>query len=223
MTTSQLHPGQRVLMGPAPRFGLPRYVRAEFDIPEAAQVRIAGQVDEAFTLTRASLDVLPEVSMDSDLHCVMTWSAVGTGWTGWRFTDLWERRLRDHAADDTTHLVFSGLDGAVASIEVGDLLRDDVMLAHSREGAPLGRAYGAPYRLVVPHLYGYKHIKHVCAIELTDHHVRGPHEPWIMHRRGRVAEEERSGLGMARVTRSINRAFVTRALRSYGVDKPRFR
>ncbi|CAN5597124.1 sulfite oxidase-like oxidoreductase [soil metagenome] len=175
-----------MLIGPAPRFGLPQYVRAEFELPDEPQVRVDGEVDEAFTLPLASLDVLPGVSMDLDMHCVMTWSAVGTGWTGWRFTDVWERLLRDHAAPSTTHLVFTGLDGAMASIELGDLLRDDVMLAHSRVGTPLDRAHGAPYRLVVPHLYGYKHVKHLCRIELTDHHVRGPHEPWIMHRRGRL-------------------------------------
>lgn len=223
MDTHRLPAGQRELIGPTPRFGLPAYVRAEFAMPQDPLVSVVGEVDEDFSLDRSSLEVVSEVASDSDMHCVMTWSVVGTRWTGWRFADVWDELLRDHARPVVTHGVFTGLDGAMACISLDDLSRDDVLLAHSRDGAPLDRAHGAPYRLVVPHLYGYKHIKHVCRIELTDHHVRGPHEPWIMHRRGRVEEEERVGLGMQRAVRMLNRLFVGQALRSAGVQKPRFR
>lgn len=75
----------------------------------------------------------------------------------------------------------------------------------------------------MPHLYGYKNIKHVCRIELVDHHVRSPHEPWIMHRLGRVAHEERHGLGMNRLARLAYGTLCRRTLRSYGVRDPRFR
>lgn len=218
-----LPPGQRALVGPAPRFGLPRYLRARFAVPEHPVLQVAGRIDRPFTLDRASLDAAPETTRALDLHCVMTWSAVGTRWTGWRFADLWTRLVADRADPGTTELVCTGLDGYAVSLPLVELLRDDVVLAHSREGSPLTRADGAPYRLVVPQLYGYQHVKHLGRIELVDHHVRSPLEPWIAHRVGRVEGEQRSGLGMGRVLRVAYGLAVRRALRSRGVQDPRFR
>jgi len=94
------------------------------------------------------------------------------------------------------------------------------MVSHSRDGYPLGRDHGAPYRLVVPQLYGYKHIKHLCRIDMVDHHVRSPHEPWIMRPLGRVEHEERHGLGMNRVLRLAYSLVVRRTLRSCRVRDP---
>lgn len=214
-------PGQRVLIGPVPRFGLPHYVRAKFDIPHDPVLEVTGQVDRDLTLDRDDLDGLPETSKVLDLHCVMTWTVEGTRWTGWTFADLWTQLLRDRAQPTTTELVFTGLDGATASIPLVELLRDDVMIAHSRDGVPLAHDHGAPYRLVVPHLYGYRHVKHLCHVELVDHHVRNPDEPWIMHRLGRVEREERHGLGMSRLLRLVNRLACRATLRTYGVLDPR--
>jgi len=220
---NDIAPGQRVLIGPAPRFGLPRYLHTEFTIPQDPVLKVTDQADRTFTLDREALNALSETTKALDLHCVMTWSVEGTRWTGWSFTDLWTHLLRDHAHPTTIELVFTGLDGAAASIPLVELLHDDVMIAHSRDGEPLARDHGAPYRLVVPHLYGYKNIKHVCRIDLVDHHVRSPHEPWIMHRLGRVEREERHGLRMNRLARFAYGMVLRRTLRSYGVRDPRFR
>ncbi len=215
-------PGQRVLIGPAPRFGLPQYLHTPFVLPLEPVITVTGRSGHATVLTRRDLDALPETTKALDLHCVMTWSVQGTRWSGWRFADLWAQLLSHHA-HTTSGLVFTGLDGAMASIPLALLLHDDVMLAHSRDGEPLGRDHGAPYRLVVPQLYGYKNIKHVCQIDLVDHHVRSSHEPWIMHRLGRVAREERHGLGLNRLARFAYGLARRPALRSYGVSDPRFR
>lgn len=215
-------PGQRVLTGPAPRFGLPQYIHAEFTIPKEPVLTVTVQNDHAITLTRDDLDALPTTSKVSDLHCVMTWTEKGIRWTGWSFADLWTQVLAAHALPTTVELVFTGLDGAAASIPLVELLRDDVLVAHSRNGLPLARDHGAPYRLVVPQLYGYKHIKHLSGIDLVDHHLRSPHEPWIMHRIGRVENEQRHGLGMNRALRLTYSLVVRAALRSYGMRDPRF-
>ncbi|MDN5764386.1 MAG: molybdopterin-dependent oxidoreductase [Humibacillus sp.] len=216
-------PGQRVLIGPAPRFGLPQYLCTPFALPVEPVITVTGRAGRATTLTRQDLGALPATTKALDLHCVMTWSVEGTRWSGWSFADLWSQLLAPHADATTTGVVFTGLDGAMASIPLALLLRDDVMLAHTRDGEPLGRAHGAPYRLVVPQLYGYKNIKHVCRIDLVDHHVCSPHEPWIMHRLGRVAPEERHGLGLNRLARLAHGLSRRRTLRSYGLSDPRFR
>lgn len=220
---NDLAPGQRVLIGPAPRFGLPQYLHTPFALPVDPVVTVHGRGGHDTTMTPEDLNALPPMTKALDLHCVMTWSVEGTRWSGWSFADVWSQLLAPHADATTAGVVFTGLDGARASIPLALLLRDDVMLAHSRDGEPLGRAHGAPYRLVVPHLYGYKNLKHLCRIDLVDHHVRSPHEPWIMHRLGRVAHEERHGLGLNRLARLAYGLARRRTLRSYGVLDPRFR
>jgi DMSO/TMAO reductase YedYZ molybdopterin-dependent catalytic subunit len=41
------------------------------------------------------------------------------------------------------------------------------MLAHSMGGKPLSQAHGAPMRLVIPEMYGYKNVKWLTHIELV--------------------------------------------------------
>ncbi len=221
-SATDLPPGQRVLIGPAPRFGLPRYRNAAITIPEEPVLHVGGQVDRGFSLDRAALDTVPQSTKALDLHCVMTWSVLGTRWTGWRFADLWDVLLRERADPGVTGILFTGLDGFTASISLAELLRDDVLVAHSRDGRPLARDHDAPYRLVVPQLYGYKNVKHLCRLDLANRHVRSPYEPWIMHRIGRVAHEERFGWGMPRLARLLNRASVRASLRRYGVPEQGF-
>jgi DMSO/TMAO reductase YedYZ molybdopterin-dependent catalytic subunit len=40
------------------------------------------------------------------------------------------------------------------------------MLAYEMDGAPLSRPHGAPVRLVMPEMYGYKNVKWVTYIKL---------------------------------------------------------
>lgn len=73
---------------------------------------------------------------------------------------------------------------------------------------------------MIPQLYGYRNVKHLWRLELVDRHRRSPHEPWIMHGRGRADLEDRHGLGLNRLMRALNSLFVRRVLRSYGVRDP---
>ena len=43
----------------------------------------------------------------------------------------------------------------------------DVMLAYEMDGKPLSRAHGAPVRLVIPEMYGYKNVKWLNGINLV--------------------------------------------------------
>ncbi len=43
----------------------------------------------------------------------------------------------------------------------------DVMLAYEMDGQPLPREHGAPVRVVIPEMYGYKNVKWVERIELV--------------------------------------------------------
>jgi DMSO/TMAO reductase YedYZ molybdopterin-dependent catalytic subunit len=43
----------------------------------------------------------------------------------------------------------------------------DVLLAYEMDGKPLSRAHGAPLRLVIPEMYGYKNVKWLERIDLV--------------------------------------------------------
>ncbi len=45
----------------------------------------------------------------------------------------------------------------------------DVMLAHRMGGAALPREHGAPVRVVIPKMYGYKGVKWLKTIRFVDH------------------------------------------------------
>ena len=45
----------------------------------------------------------------------------------------------------------------------------DAMLAYEMNGKPLSREHGAPVRVVIPEMYGYKNVKWVAKIVVTDH------------------------------------------------------
>ena len=48
-----------------------------------------------------------------------------------------------------------------------------VMLAFEMDGRPLLREHGAPLRLVIPEMYGYKNVKWLTAINFASHEQPG--------------------------------------------------
>jgi DMSO/TMAO reductase YedYZ molybdopterin-dependent catalytic subunit len=44
----------------------------------------------------------------------------------------------------------------------------DAMLAYEMDGKPLSRSHGAPVRVVIPEMYGYKNVKWVERIVVGD-------------------------------------------------------
>ncbi len=47
------------------------------------------------------------------------------------------------------------------------------MLAYDMDGQPLSRAHGAPLRMVIPEMYGYKNTKWVNKIVVSDTAIDG--------------------------------------------------
>ena len=54
----------------------------------------------------------------------------------------------------------------VDTLTVDQARLHDVMLAYEMDGRPLPRVHGAPLRLVIPEMYGYKNVKWVERITL---------------------------------------------------------
>jgi len=138
--------------------------------PRSWRLRIDGLVDSPRLLTYEELLRLPRVEQTSDFHCVTGWTVSNVRWAGVRFHDLLElarplpqaRVLRFVSAEQPYE----------DTLTLEQALRADAMLAYEMDGRPLARPHGAPARVVMPAMYGYKNVKWVERIEL----VAQPHD-----------------------------------------------
>jgi DMSO/TMAO reductase YedYZ molybdopterin-dependent catalytic subunit len=163
--------------------------------PDVVEIAVRGDVGTPLVV-RDELAKLPRVDLVADLHCVTTWSKRGLHWSGFRFSDFYRLIVEPSAVPlpGATLVVLRSQDGYQESLPLEDLLAPDVLLADRLDGAPLGIAHGAPLRLVAPAHYGYKNVKHLCAIELwrDARAYRFPGPGFMDHPRARVALEERA-------------------------------
>jgi DMSO/TMAO reductase YedYZ molybdopterin-dependent catalytic subunit len=132
--------------------------------PATYRLAIGGLVERPLTLTVADLWGLPAEEQISDFYCVDGWAVQGVAWRGVRARTLLDRV---GALPTATHLGLRSLGGVYSeSLPLEVALRDDVLLATDLRGERLPARHGAPLRLVVPPMYGYKSIKWVAAIDL---------------------------------------------------------
>ena len=120
-------------------------------------------------------------------------------------------------AEGAGFVVFRGVDGYRSALPLADLLADDVLLADTLNGAPLGVDHGAPLRLIAPAHYGYKNVKHLGAIEFWTnrraYRFPYPYPTFMDHPRARVALEERARLLPNWLLRLVYRLFVPKEIR----------
>lgn len=140
--------------------------------PAAYRLRIDGAVERPVTLTLDDLRRLPRATQVSDFHCVTGWSVEDVAWGGVRFADL---LAAARPLPSATLLRFVSEEVPYDdTLTLEQALAPDVMLALDMDGSPLSRPHGAPTRVVVPRMYGYKSVKWVGRIELlTDPDHRG--------------------------------------------------
>jgi DMSO/TMAO reductase YedYZ molybdopterin-dependent catalytic subunit len=133
--------------------------------PKTWRLRIDGLVRRPVELSYAELLSLPKAKQVSTFHCVTGWTVYDVHWGGVRFRDLLalaQPLPQAHAA----HFVS-------AEIPYDDYLElnaaelPDVMLAYEMDGGALPQEHGAPVRVVIPEMYGYKNVKWVKQITLV--------------------------------------------------------
>jgi DMSO/TMAO reductase YedYZ molybdopterin-dependent catalytic subunit len=129
------------------------------------RLRIGGLVSRPAELTVDDLWRLPAETQVSDFYCVDGWAVQGLEWRGVRVRTLLE--LVGGPRPEATYLGLRSLGGVYSeSVPLEVALRDDVMLATDLRGERLPARHGAPVRLLVPPMYGYKSIKWVEHIDL---------------------------------------------------------
>jgi DMSO/TMAO reductase YedYZ molybdopterin-dependent catalytic subunit len=132
--------------------------------PATYRLTVGGLIHRPLSLTVQDLWGLPAERQLSDFYCVDGWAVQGLEWRGIRLRTLFERvGVRPEA----TYLGLRSIGGVYSeSVPLEVALRDDVMLATDLRGERLPARHGAPLRLLVPPMYGYKSIKWVERIDL---------------------------------------------------------
>jgi DMSO/TMAO reductase YedYZ molybdopterin-dependent catalytic subunit len=98
------------------------------------------------------------------LHCV----------EGWSVTILWEGVLVEDLIEEagvnpeTTTVIFRAYDGYTTSLPLDYIIDNNIMIAYKMNNVTLPPERGFPFELVAESKWGYKWIKWITAIELSD-------------------------------------------------------
>lgn len=109
--------------------------------------------------------------------CEEGWSAIGQ-WTGVPLSTVLEAAGIMPAA---RFVVFYSYDDWVDSIDLLDALHPQTILAHGMNGQPLPVQHGAPVRLRVERQIGYKSVKYLKRIVVTEQFDDGGEKGNIQH------------------------------------------
>jgi DMSO/TMAO reductase YedYZ molybdopterin-dependent catalytic subunit len=156
------------------QFG-PFPVRSVEDVPDVPAeqwtVKVDGLVDTPLTVDHATWTSLQRMTETVDFHCVEGWAVDDVRWGG-----VAPAVLLDQAGvkSEAKYAVFYAYGGDYLSTLPLELVTDEeTMLADSLNGGPLPPKHGGPLRLVVPKQLGYKSVKWVERIELSEKVVTG--------------------------------------------------
>jgi DMSO/TMAO reductase YedYZ molybdopterin-dependent catalytic subunit len=116
------------------------------------------------------VEAMPVCQATADFHCVTKFTVPGICWAGIPATEILRRFP---PAPAVTHVMIWADFGYSANIRINDFVADDTLLATHRSGERLTPEHGFPLRLVVPHLYAWKSVKWVRAIEYLTADRRG--------------------------------------------------
>jgi DMSO/TMAO reductase YedYZ molybdopterin-dependent catalytic subunit len=140
-------------------------------------LRVIGQRDRQIPLS--ALKQLPAQEMTTELKCVEGWSRI-VHWKGVRLADFLDKfTVPTEYVGLSTPPDGKDANGDVDRYYVGldrpSALHPQTLLCYEMNGQPLSEAHGAPLRLISAVKYGYKCIKRIGVVELTD---RRPADYW---------------------------------------------
>jgi DMSO/TMAO reductase YedYZ molybdopterin-dependent catalytic subunit len=127
--------------------------------PATWRLTIDGLVGAPQSITYEQLRAFPSAEQVSTFHCVTGWTVNDVHWRGVRFADL---LASAQPSADARILTFTSAEKPyVDTLTLQQAELADVMLAYEMDGKPLAREHGAPVRVVIPEMYGYKGVKWV--------------------------------------------------------------
>jgi DMSO/TMAO reductase YedYZ molybdopterin-dependent catalytic subunit len=156
--------------------------------PDRWTMTVDGLVAGEHTWTWGDLHALPQSEYRGDIHCVTSWSKLGTSFGGVS-VDVLLDSVQPLAS--ATHVLATSTTGYTTNLPLEHLRNGRAWIVWSHEGRPLPRDHGGPVRLLVPHLYFWKSAKWVTRLTLLDHDEAGFWErngyhdlgdPWLEQR-----------------------------------------
>ncbi|WP_047478163.1 molybdopterin-dependent oxidoreductase [Bacillus siamensis] len=142
------------------------------------KLSVTGHVKQELTLTYNDILELPQVEESRRMVCVCNWSLRRT-WKGVRLATIIENAGVTNTDGYFLKQISIGTKekGVYEStIPLADALLRNALLVHSVDGEPLPMEQGYPLRLYDFGLYGYKNVKGLSAIEITDKYELGEWE-----------------------------------------------
>jgi len=137
---------------------------------EEVRLAVDGAVERPLSLSYPDLLALPQATAEVDFHCVTGWSRLDLRLGGVRLATVaalaWPR-------PEATHVLLHARDGYTTNLPLEEALKEDVLLVHTAQGAPLSVEHGGPLRLLAPELWGYKSAKWLSRVEVLTRNVKG--------------------------------------------------
>jgi DMSO/TMAO reductase YedYZ molybdopterin-dependent catalytic subunit len=137
--------------------------------PETYRLEVTGLVEHPQFLTYQQVLSLPIVKRAVTLHCVEGWKE-HLLFEGVRLADLFARA---RPQEGVRTVIFHAADGYSSSLPYDDVIRLDIMLAAIINGRVLDATRGFPFQVVAESKLGYKWVKWVTRIELSDKSYKG--------------------------------------------------
>jgi DMSO/TMAO reductase YedYZ molybdopterin-dependent catalytic subunit len=181
-TAARLPPGQHLVgdfpvlsAGPTPRTPLSEW-----------SFEIVGEVDQPRRWSWDEFRALPTETITRDIHCVTTWSKLGTVWEG-----VSVDTLLDGVETEAEYVVQFSDGGYTTNLPLEDVTGGKAWVAFAFDGEPLEPAHGGPARFLVPHLYFWKSAKWARGLRLVAEDDPGFWEIRGYHNRGDPWREQR--------------------------------
>jgi DMSO/TMAO reductase YedYZ molybdopterin-dependent catalytic subunit len=128
------------------------------------RLEISGLVDNPQSLTYDQVLASPKYSKVVQLDCVEGWS-VTLLWEGVKVADLIDLA---GAKPNASTVIFYAYDGYTTTLPLSYIRNNDILLAYKMNDVMLPANRGFPFQLVAEDKWGYKWIKWVTRIELSD-------------------------------------------------------
>lgn len=134
------------------------------------RLRVTGLVENQKEYTYEEAVSLQTYSKVVTLYCVEGWEA-RILWEGIIVSDLIQK---SGIKPEANTVIFHAVDGYTTSLPIGYVTDKDIILAYRMNGVTLPKERGFPFQLVAEDKWGYKWIKWVNEIELSnDPNYRG--------------------------------------------------
>lgn len=128
------------------------------------RLTISGLVDSTRTYTYDEIVKRPSQKKVVTLNCVEGWS-VTILWEGVLVRDLIKEAGHDLKANT---VIFYAHDGYSSSFPLSYIMDNDIIMAHKMNGLAIPPERGFPLELVAENKWGYKWVKWITGIELSD-------------------------------------------------------